>query len=335
LPSKKFRYLKPAIDVRYADRKVTSHAGNDFGAHPIEEVADIFARLKPDTTVVAIDEAQFFDMEIIEIVESLADRGLRVIVAGLDTDFRGEPFGPIPTLMAQSEHVDKLHAICMVCGEEASRTQRLVNGRPAHFNDPVVIIRASELYSALPGTSRSATRLIMQDYHEFLAEILIPTDRLQERILEMGEAISQDYEDKRLHLVCILRGGVLFLADLMRCISVPHTIDFMAVSSYGSGARKSTGQVRITLDLKETINDRDVLLIEDIVDSGYTIASVLELLATRHPRTLCVCALLDKYERREIEVPIHYRDFPYRINSSSVMVSTSMNITGICHLSVP
>jgi hypoxanthine phosphoribosyltransferase len=149
----------------------------------------------------------------------------------------------------------------------------------------------------------------MQDYHEFLAEILIPTDRLQERILEMGEEISRDYEDKKLHLVCILRGGVLFLADLMRCIKVPHTIDFMAVSSYGSGARKSTGQVRITLDLKETINDRDVLLIEDIVDSGYTIASVLELLATRHPRTLRVCALLDKYERREIEVPIHYRGF--------------------------
>jgi hypoxanthine phosphoribosyltransferase len=149
----------------------------------------------------------------------------------------------------------------------------------------------------------------MRDYNEFLAEILIPTDRLQERILEMGEEISRDYEGKRLHLVCILRGGVLFLADIMRCIKVPHTIDFMAVSSYGSGARKSTGQVRITLDLKETINDRDVLLIEDIVDSGYTIASVIELLATRHPRTLRVCALLDKYERREIEVPIHYRGF--------------------------
>jgi thymidine kinase len=144
----KVQVFKPAIDVRYADSKVTSHAGNDFDAHPIEEVADIFARLKPDTTVVAIDEAQFFDMEIIEIVQSLADRGLRVIVAGLDTDFRGEPFGPIPTLMAQSEHVDKLHAICMVCGEEASRTQRLVNGKPAHYNEPVVIIGASELYEA-------------------------------------------------------------------------------------------------------------------------------------------------------------------------------------------
>jgi len=149
----------------------------------------------------------------------------------------------------------------------------------------------------------------MQDYHDFLAEILIPTDLLQERILEMGEEISRDYEGKRLHLVCILRGGILFLADLMRRITVPHTIDFMAVSSYGTGARKSTGQVRITLDLKETIHDRDVLLIEDIVDSGYTIASVLELLATRHPRTLHVCALLDKHERREIDVPIHYRGF--------------------------
>jgi len=144
----KVQVFKPAIDIRYAESKVTSHAGNDFDADPIQEVTDILARLEPDTTVVAIDEAQFFDMAIIKIVQNLADRGLRVIVAGLDTDFRGEPFGPIPALMALSEHVDKLHAICMICGEEASRTQRLVNGNPAHYNDPVVIIGASELYEA-------------------------------------------------------------------------------------------------------------------------------------------------------------------------------------------
>ena len=149
----------------------------------------------------------------------------------------------------------------------------------------------------------------MQDYHNFLAEILIPAEELQKRIQELGSEISQDYTGLNLHLVCILRGGVLFLADLMRWITVPHTIDFMAVSSYGVGARHTTGSVRITLDLKEVIQDRDVLLIEDIVDSGFTISSVLELLATRRPHSLRVCTLLDKRERRKVEVPIHYRGF--------------------------
>jgi hypoxanthine phosphoribosyltransferase len=149
----------------------------------------------------------------------------------------------------------------------------------------------------------------MQSYEEFLGEILITTEVLQNRIAELGREISQDYAGRNLHLVCILRGGVLFLADLMRAITTPHTIDFMAVSSYGAGARETTGQVRISLDLKENIQDRDVLLIEDIVDSGYTIASVLELLATRHPKSLRVCALLDKVQRRKVEVPIDYRGF--------------------------
>jgi len=148
----------------------------------------------------------------------------------------------------------------------------------------------------------------MQDYREYLDEILVTEEALQVRIAELGAEISRDYEGENLHLICILRGGVLFLTDLMRQISVPNTIDFMAVSSYGV-ARQSTGQVRITLDLKEDIQDRHVLLVEDIVDSGYTIASVLEFLETRHPKTLRVCALLDKPERREVEVPIHYRGF--------------------------
>ena len=110
-------------------------------------------------------------------------------------------------------------------------------------------------------------------------------------------------------MICILRGGVLFLADLMRQITVPHSIDFMAVSSYGVGARRSTGDVRITLDLKTDIRGKDVLLVEDIVDSGFTIATVLEFLNTRHPQSLAVCTLLDKAERREVEVPIHYSGF--------------------------
>jgi len=149
----------------------------------------------------------------------------------------------------------------------------------------------------------------MQDYQKFLAEILIPEDLLQKRISELAALISQDYKQKNLHLVCILRGGVMFLTDLMRQLTIPHTVDFMAVSSYGAGARSSTGQVRITLDLKENIQGRDVLVVEDIVDSGYTIASVLDMLATRRPASLRVCTLLDKAERREIEVPIDYCGF--------------------------
>jgi hypoxanthine phosphoribosyltransferase len=128
----------------------------------------------------------------------------------------------------------------------------------------------------------------MQDYEEYLDEILITAEQLQERIAELGAQITEDYRGKKLHLICILRGGVLFLTDLMRSIKIPTTIDFMAVSSYGN-SRQSTGQVRITLDLKDNIQDRDVLLVEDIVDSGYTIASVLEFLQTRHPNSLKVC----------------------------------------------
>ena len=140
--------FKPAIDNRYAERRVTSHAGSDYDALPVQSAAEIINHLESHTTVVAIDEAQFFSDEIIPLVQRLADRGMRVIVAGLDTDFRGEPFGPMPVLMAQAERVDKLHAICMKCGEAASRTQRLVNGKPARYHDPVVIVGASEMYEA-------------------------------------------------------------------------------------------------------------------------------------------------------------------------------------------
>jgi thymidine kinase len=144
----KVQVFKPAIDIRYAEKKVTSHAGSDYEAIPIDSAGTILDLLEADTTVVAIDEAQFFDDKIIPLVQSLANRGLRVIVAGLDTDFRGEPFGPMPVLIAQAERVDKLQAICMVCGEPASRTQRLVNGKPARYDDPVVIVGAAEMYEA-------------------------------------------------------------------------------------------------------------------------------------------------------------------------------------------
>jgi thymidine kinase len=140
--------FKPVIDIRYSEQRVTSHAGGEYDATPISKAEELLDCLDDCTTVIGIDEAQFFDSGLVDIIQSLADRGLRVIVAGLDTDFRGEPFGPMPVLMAKAERVDKLNAICMVCGEPASRTQRLVNGKPAHYNDPVVIVGASELYEA-------------------------------------------------------------------------------------------------------------------------------------------------------------------------------------------
>lgn len=144
----KVQVFKPAIDVRYAVEKVTSHTGSNFDAIPVEKASDIREKLESDTTVVGIDEAQFLDEGVVQVAQELADRGIRVIAAGLDMDFRGEPFGPMPVIMSMAERVDKLHAICMTCGDEASRTQRLVNGKPARYDDPVVIVGASEMYEA-------------------------------------------------------------------------------------------------------------------------------------------------------------------------------------------
>ncbi len=150
---------------------------------------------------------------------------------------------------------------------------------------------------------------MIRDYHEFLKEIMIPADQLQARIAELGAEISRDYNGQPLLLVCILRGGVMFLTDLIRHITTPVSIEFMAVSSYGTGVRESSGHVRITLDLITDISDCNVLIVEDIIDSGRTLTSVIDLLKARHPRTLEVCTLLDKAERREVFVPIRYRGF--------------------------
>ncbi|HKZ43891.1 MAG TPA: hypoxanthine phosphoribosyltransferase [Anaerolineales bacterium] len=149
----------------------------------------------------------------------------------------------------------------------------------------------------------------MQDYHEFLSEVLIDEDTLQKRISELAAEINRDYAGQDLILLCILRGGMVFLVDLMRQLDVPHEVDIMAISSYGRNVRESHGNVRLTLDLQLDIRDRNVLLVEDIIDSGNTIAYVLEFLSTRMPRSLRVCSLLDKEERREVVVPIHYRGF--------------------------
>jgi thymidine kinase len=144
----KVQVFKPAIDDRYHQSRLTSHNGLGFEALPVSTAAELLAALQPDTTVVAIDEVQFFDPAIVELCDQLAQQGKRVICAGLDTDFRGVPFGPMPDLMARAEEVDKLHAICVICGEEASRTQRLIDGQPAAFDDPVVLVGAAEVYEA-------------------------------------------------------------------------------------------------------------------------------------------------------------------------------------------
>jgi hypoxanthine phosphoribosyltransferase len=149
----------------------------------------------------------------------------------------------------------------------------------------------------------------MQDYHDIIAETLIDEHTLQKRIAELGAQISRDYEGEDLLLICILRGGLVFLVDLMRQITVPHAMDCMALTSYGVGARESSGNIRMSLDLQTNIAGKNVLLVEDIVDSGHTLFHVLSLLATRKPKSLNVVALLDKEERREVEVPIQYVGF--------------------------
>jgi thymidine kinase len=140
--------FKPVIDTRYHAEKVMSHNGADFEALPVASSQRILETLDENTTVVAIDEVQFFDTAVINICEQLVEQGRRVICAGLDMDFRGVPFGPMPDLLARAELVSKLHAICVVCGDEASRTQRLIDGHPAALDDPIVLVGAAEVYEA-------------------------------------------------------------------------------------------------------------------------------------------------------------------------------------------
>ena len=140
--------FKPKLDHRYGTNKVTSHAGANFTSTPVENSAEILETLDSETTVVAVDEAQFFDAELTKVCTILADKGIRVIVAGLDQDFRGDPFGPMPIILSLAEQVSKLHAICVVCGKDASRTQRMIDGRPAYFEEPTVVVGGSESYEA-------------------------------------------------------------------------------------------------------------------------------------------------------------------------------------------
>ena len=144
----KVQVFKPSLDDRYTLEKVTSHNGLGMDATIVTGAREILDLVEPGTAVVAIDEVQFFDWAIAEVCNTLAEAGKRVIVTGLDMDFRGEPFGPMPLLMAEAERVDKLSAICVVCGAPASRTQRLIDGQPASYDDPVIMVGASEVYEA-------------------------------------------------------------------------------------------------------------------------------------------------------------------------------------------
>ena len=138
--------FKPKIDDRYSTTEIASHAGSKVPCIVISEAKEILDHVNYDTDVVAIDEVQFFDEDVVDICEYLADSGLRVMVAGLDKDFRGEPFGVLPDLLTRAEFVTKLTVVCAKCGAPATRTQRIINGKPASFNDPIVLVGAKEAY---------------------------------------------------------------------------------------------------------------------------------------------------------------------------------------------
>ena len=138
--------FKPKIDDRYSTTEIASHAGSKVPCIVISEAKEILDHVNYDTDVVAIDEVQFFDEDVVDICEYLADSGLRVMVAGLDKDFRCEPFGVLPDLLTRAEFVTKLTAVCAKCGAPATRTQRIINGKPASFNDPIVLVGAKEAY---------------------------------------------------------------------------------------------------------------------------------------------------------------------------------------------
>lgn len=139
-------------------------------------------------------------------------------------------------------------------------------------------------------------------------EVLLAEQKVDERIQAIGEQISRDYEGRQVHLVCVLKGGAFFMCELAKRITVPVSLDFMSVSSYGSDT-KSSGVIRIVKDLDESIKDKDVIVVEDIVDSGRTLSYLLKMLQSRGPRSLALCTLLDKPERRVVDVNVNYTGF--------------------------
>lgn len=145
---KNIKVFKPAIDNRYSNTKVVSHAGSSVDSIVVANARDILNNVDEKVDVVAIDEVQFFDKDIVAVCDQLANEGKRVMVAGLDMDFRGEPFNVMPILITSAEFVTKLTAVCTTCGAPATRTQRLVNGEAASYHDPIILVGASESYEA-------------------------------------------------------------------------------------------------------------------------------------------------------------------------------------------
>ena len=160
--------FKPKIDNRYSDSEIVSHSGAKVPCLVVEKAQDILKKIEADTEVVAIDEVQFFDKDIVEVCEYLADKGIRVMVAGLDKDFRGESFGVMPELLTRAEFVTKLTAVCAKCGAPATRTQRLVNGKPAGFEDPIVMVGADESYEPRCRHCHQVPNRINSNYERFL-----------------------------------------------------------------------------------------------------------------------------------------------------------------------
>ena len=171
IAKKSVQVFKSHLDDRYGGvSQISSHDGQQIDAVPVSSSVQVAEHVKPSSQVVAVDEAQFLDDGIIDVVNGLADRGVRVIVAGTDMDFRGEPFGPMPQLLAIAEQVDKLHAICVVCGDLATRNQRLIDGRPAPAEGPTIQVGGSESYEArcrkcheVPQLDRGQTVMAMGD----------------------------------------------------------------------------------------------------------------------------------------------------------------------------
>jgi hypoxanthine phosphoribosyltransferase len=150
----------------------------------------------------------------------------------------------------------------------------------------------------------------MPAYDKYLQEILIDEQTLQKRVAELGAQITADYnENDDLVLICILKGGVMFLVDLCRHIEIPHEVDFLAVASYGRGVRESSGNVRIDMDLGSNVTNRHVLIVEDIIDSGETLRFVMDVMLARRPASLKLCTLLNKPSRRRVDIPIDYVGF--------------------------
>ena len=168
LARKTVQVFKSHLDERYGGlRFVSTHDGGRIESEPVSSSAEIAERVRPDTQVVAIDEVQFLDSGIVGVVTDLADHGIRVIVAGTDMDFRGEPFGPMGALLAVAEKVDKLYAICVVCGQLATRNQRLIDGNPAPAEGPTIQVGGTETYEArcrnchvVPRRDRAQIRLL-------------------------------------------------------------------------------------------------------------------------------------------------------------------------------